>query len=118
MTRFRRLGIARLVAGLGVFAMVAWVSASNQVSACESRPFAEAKVPGDPRLWLELALTAEQQTRGLMFRQTMPNDLGMLFVFGERTGGAFWMRNTLIPLSIAYIDSDGTILDMQDMQPQ
>jgi uncharacterized membrane protein (UPF0127 family) len=75
-------------------------------------------VPGSPRLLLELATTPDERSRGLMFRTSLPEDAGMLFVFEQQSSGAFWMRNTLIPLSIAYIDRDGTVLDIQDMQPE
>jgi uncharacterized membrane protein (UPF0127 family) len=48
----------------------------------------------------------------------MPEDVGMLFVFPADTDGPFWMKDTLIPLSIAFIAADGTIVNVQDMQPQ
>lgn len=65
----------------------------------------------------EIAATPEQRQRGLMFRTSMPEESGMIFVFeGNRTGG-FWMYNTFLPLSIAYIAADGTIVTIRDMQP-
>ena len=59
---------------------------------------------------------AERQT-GLMGRTEMAPDAGMLFVFGREKDLSFWMRNTLVPLSIAYIAEDGRIVDIQDMEP-
>ena len=59
---------------------------------------------------------AERQT-GLMGRTELAQDAGMLFVFGWERNLSFWMRNTLIPLSIAYIAADGRIVDIQDMEP-
>ena len=59
---------------------------------------------------------AERQT-GLMGRTELAQDAGMLFVFGWERNLSFWMRNTLIPLSIAYISADGRIVDIQDMEP-
>ncbi len=59
---------------------------------------------------------AERQT-GLMGRTELAPDAGMLFVFGRERDLSFWMRNTLIPLSIAYIAADGRIVDIQDMAP-
>ena len=59
---------------------------------------------------------AERQT-GLMGRTELAPDAGMLFVFGWERNLSFWMRNTLIPLSIAYISADGRIVDIQDMEP-
>jgi uncharacterized membrane protein (UPF0127 family) len=83
-----------------------------------AQPYAEAQVAGAPRLQLELALTDEQQMQGLMYRTTLPEDSGMLFVFRQQVNAAFWNHNTFLPLSIAYIGRDGTILDIQDMQAQ
>lgn len=68
-------------------------------------------------LSVELAHTPQQRARGLMDREELAEDAGMLFVFESDTTSAFWMKDTLIPLSIAYILKDGTILDIQDMQP-
>lgn len=59
----------------------------------------------------------ELRSRGLMFREEYPADAGMLFVFEAPTRGSFWMKNTLIPLSIAFIDGEGQVLDVQQMLP-
>ena len=69
-------------------------------------------------LRVELARTAGERSRGLMFREELAEDGGMLFVYVEDTEAGFWMRDTLIPLSIAFIAADGTILDIQDMEPR
>jgi uncharacterized membrane protein (UPF0127 family) len=66
---------------------------------------------------VEIADTDPERQRGLMGRTALPEDQGMLFVFGGEQELSFWMRNTLIPLSIAYIDSEGRIVDIQDMKP-
>ena len=66
---------------------------------------------------LELALTRQQQMKGLMFRKTLPADQGMLFVFENPKPQSFWMKNTLIPLDIAYIDSSGIIREIYPMYP-
>jgi uncharacterized membrane protein (UPF0127 family) len=68
-------------------------------------------------LAVELARTVEERSRGLMFREELGEDRGMLFVFAEDSEGSFWMKDTSIPLSIAFIEGDGTILDVQDMEP-
>ena len=65
---------------------------------------------------VELAVTDEQRQRGLMGRERLEDGTGMLFVFPDEQVRSFWMKNTLIPLSIAYIDSDGRIIDLQDMK--
>jgi uncharacterized membrane protein (UPF0127 family) len=73
---------------------------------------------GNPvRLFVEIADTPDKQETGLMHRTTMAEDQGMLFVFSGETTIPFWMKDTLLPLSIAFIGSNGTIVDIQDMQP-
>ncbi len=68
-------------------------------------------------LSVEVPGTPEEFSRGLMFRESLPEDRGMLFVFGKDTQTGFWMKDTSIALSIAFIEEDGTILDIQDMAP-
>jgi uncharacterized membrane protein (UPF0127 family) len=68
-------------------------------------------------LSVEVAVTAEEQARGLMFRKEMPDDHGMLFPYESDRRLSFWMKDTLIPLSIAYISSDGVIKEIYDMKP-
>ncbi|MDQ3929471.1 MAG: DUF192 domain-containing protein [Chloroflexota bacterium] len=66
---------------------------------------------------VEIADTEASRELGLMFRSSMPPDAGMLFDFNGDTQSAFWMQNTILPLSIAFIKADGTIVDVKDMQP-
>lgn len=66
----------------------------------------------------ELAVTPDQQAMGMMFRTEMPGNEGMLFVNEEPGVRCFWMRNTLVPLTIAFIDDDGAIVNLADMQPR
>ena len=66
---------------------------------------------------VEIADTIESRQLGLMFRSSMPPDSGMLFDFQGDTLSGFWMANTILPLSIAFIQADGTIIDTLDMQP-
>lgn len=68
-------------------------------------------------LSVEVAATPTQQSRGLMFREHLPDHEGMLFPFDPPRRASFWMRNTRIPLSIAYLDREGTILEIYDMTP-
>jgi uncharacterized membrane protein (UPF0127 family) len=65
----------------------------------------------------EVAATDPLRTRGLMFRQSLPANHGMLFVFDRKAQHCMWMRNTLIPLSVAFIGDDGTIVNIENMQP-
>ena len=63
-------------------------------------------------LTVEVASRADQRNRGLMFRESLDELAGMLFVFEEDRMGGFWMRNTLIPLDIAYLAADGAVLEV------
>ena len=66
---------------------------------------------------VELAVTAADQHRGLQFRESLSDEQGMLFCYPESDVRSFWMKDTYIPLSIAFIDYDGSILQMEDMKP-
>jgi hypothetical protein len=77
------------------------------------------------RLWIgpeevtaEMALTREQEQTGLMFRTNMNENAGMIFVFPQPIRAAFWMKNTILPLSVAYIDPEGAIVEIHDLEPQ
>lgn len=63
------------------------------------------------------AHTPQLRRRGLMERTQLPRDAGMVFRYPQDSNGAFWMKNTLIPLSIAYFDADGVVHTVLDMQP-
>ena len=71
----------------------------------------------DVELAVEVADDDAERARGLMFRTSLAEDAGMVFLYPEATAGAFWMKNTLIPLSIAFFDADGAILRILDMEP-
>ena len=66
----------------------------------------------------QVASTPEQRATGLMFRSEMPANEGMLFVFEESAGQCFWMKNTLLPLTAAFVADDGTIVNLADMKPR
>lgn len=68
------------------------------------------------KLRVEIADSSAEQQRGLMDRTALGKNRGMLFVFEGEQPRSFWMKNTLIPLSIAYIDSGGRIVDLQEMK--
>lgn len=70
------------------------------------------------RLQVEVADTEATQQTGLMNRFSLPPDHGMLFVFPVARPQAFWMKDTYIPLSVAFVDSQGRILNIEDMRPQ
>ena len=66
----------------------------------------------------QLAQTPEQRQTGLMWRKDLPQNEGMLFVFEQASVQCFWMRNTLTALTAAFIEDDGTIVNLADMKPQ
>lgn len=66
----------------------------------------------------QVAATPEQRSTGLMFRRDMPQSEGMLFVFEQASQQCFWMKNTVLPLTAAFVADDGTIVNLADMKPQ
>jgi uncharacterized membrane protein (UPF0127 family) len=72
---------------------------------------------GVHRIEAEVAATLESRMIGLMRRTAMPQQRGMLFVFTERAQHCMWMRNTDLPLSVAFLDDQGRIVNIEDMQP-
>ncbi|MBV9897015.1 MAG: DUF192 domain-containing protein [Chloroflexi bacterium] len=94
------------------------VRAQTAINSCgdPASPYAEVDLgKGVAHLDLLLARTEAEREQGLMFVQNMPPDTGMLFIYTAQSSEAYWMYHTLIPLSIAWIDHDGTIVDIQDM---
>jgi uncharacterized membrane protein (UPF0127 family) len=72
---------------------------------------------GEVTVAVEMADTEPERERGLMNRTSLPEDEGMVFTFPDTHRGAFWMKDTLIPLSIAFYDGSGRILRILDMTP-
>jgi uncharacterized membrane protein (UPF0127 family) len=73
---------------------------------------------GPHPLKVEVMANDEQRAKGLMFREKLGKNEGMLFIFDEPAYQSMWMKNTLIPLSVAFLDAQGRILNILDMQPQ
>ena len=73
---------------------------------------------GMHRIDAQLAMTPNQREIGLMYRRDMPLHEGMLFVFDQPAVQCFWMKNTLLPLTAAFVADDGTIVNLADMKPQ
>lgn len=72
---------------------------------------------GAEELSAEIALTTTEIATGMMFRKSMPEKEAMLFVFAQPHQAGFYMRNTTVPLSVAYIDPEGAIVEIYDLQP-
>ena len=70
------------------------------------------------RIDAQVALAPQERQTGLMHRKEMPQQEGMLFVFEEPAQQCFWMKNTLLPLTAAFVADDGTIVNLADMKPQ
>ena len=66
----------------------------------------------------EVAADFASRAQGLMYRSAMPSNAGMLFIFDEASAQCMWMKNTLIPLSVAFIDDRGSVINIEDMAPQ
>ena len=113
MTSIKRLAVLALVCFVGLVSLGAQAQSGPQ-----------PKLPTTPLtigihvVQAELAVTPDQQATGMMFRTRMGTNEGMLFVNDDAGVRCFWMRNTLVPLTIAFIADDGTIVNTADMEPR
>jgi uncharacterized membrane protein (UPF0127 family) len=80
-------------------------------------PMTQPLTIGDQEFFVEIADTREERELGLMYREFMPANMGMLFVFEEENPRNFWMKNTLIPLDMIWLDAEKNIVDIQAAQP-
>ena len=94
------------------------LSSCSGLEKFEKRTLALEGKNGNVIITAEIASTKEQREQGLMFRKTLKDGEGMLFIFERDEVLSFWMKNTFIPLSIAYISSDFRILEIYDMEPE
>ncbi|MDP3440084.1 MAG: DUF192 domain-containing protein [Azonexus sp.] len=93
------------------------LAVSGTAWAQNSMPIIELTA-GFHRIEAEVAANDPHRQLGLMNRQAMPTQRGMLFVFPQNNTHCMWMRNTLLPLSVAFVDDAGKIINIEDMQPQ
>ncbi len=100
----------------GAFLAAALLAAATPARAEAPLPVVAVKVAGHA-LRVEVAATVEQRMKGLMFRQKLGANDGMLFVFEDPGYHSMWMKNTPLPLSVAFVDGEGRILNILDMEP-
>ena len=108
------LGLTR-VFGAGCLAL-AVAGAARAATANEALPTIPLSINGH-KIVVEVAATPERRSLGLMNRFSLQPDHGMLFVFDYPEPQAFWMKNTFIPLSIAFVAADGRIINVDEMRP-
>lgn len=97
-------------------ALLALALAAAALSARAQMPEINLTIGGH-KLTAEVAASNPERQQGLMHRRMMPENRGMLFVFTEEAQHAMWMKNTYIPLSVAFIDNNGVIANIEDMKP-
>ena len=109
-----KTSLRALFVGLfATFSLCAWAQEGPQLNLQRIKISA-----GMHQIDTQLALTPTERQIGLMNRPSMPVQEGMLFVFDEPTRQCFWMKNTLLPLTAAFVADDGTIVNLEDMKPQ
>lgn len=99
--------------GLLALYLACWLPAA----AAQTMPELNVSI-GEHRLVVEVAATDPQRMQGLMHRRMLPENRGMLFIFPHVAVHGMWMMNTYIPLSVAFLDDRGVIINIEDMQPQ
>ena len=107
----------KIRACLAALALVTCAGASAPQGAPQDLPAITLQA-GMHNIRAAVAQTPEQRQTGLMFRREMAQHEGMLFVFEQASPQCFWMKNTLLPLSIAFLADDGTVVNIADMKPQ
>ena len=102
------------------FALALLAAAASTILAQEpQRSLPRVKLSaGMHQIDAQVAATPDQRATGLMHRKEMPQHEGMLFILEQPSQQCFWMKNTLLPLSIAFVEDDGTIVNVEEMKPQ
>lgn len=103
------------VSNLTKFALFINAVVISSLTMAGTLPSIELKA-GKEKIQVQVASTPDSQQLGLMYRRYLPENEGMLFQFSDKAGHCFWMRNTEIPLSIAFIGDDGRVVNIEEMQ--
>lgn len=106
----------KILASLGLAVLIVLPHSQGFAAGDSSFPIVRLQM-GLHLINAEVASTTSQREQGLMYRKKMAANDGMLFDFGAPAGVCMWMKNTYIPLSVAFIDQDGVIVNIEDMQP-
>ncbi|MFY0479286.1 DUF192 domain-containing protein [Achromobacter marplatensis] len=118
-TAFFKSAVRKALSASAIAATALALSAGAQAQTGPQAPLPTTQLSaGIHIIRAEVANTDATRRDGLMFRKELPGNEGMLFVFEQPDVQCFWMRNTLLPLSIAFIADDGTIVNIDDMAPQ
>jgi uncharacterized protein len=117
MTKIQTRALLQWLAALTLAALAPLASAQGSDGVPQNLPAITLQA-GMHNIRAAVAQTPEQRQTGLMFRREMAQHEGMLFVFEAAAPQCFWMKNTLLPLSIAFLADDGTVVNIADMQPQ
>jgi len=121
MTHFFRLTILVLLlfnfSGFGCKAENSHTKSTTEHTESTTQGNLKKLMVKDSEIWVEIADSDEERMKGLMWREQMPEDQGMLFVFPHAQIQSFWMRNTYLPLDIAFIDAQWQITDIHQMEP-
>ncbi|MDR0601791.1 MAG: DUF192 domain-containing protein [Treponema sp.] len=108
-----RIAVLRIVFFAGIL-----VRCGAGASAPDMYKLVVERSGGEPLVMqVEIARTDDERARGLMYRRNLEDGKGMLFVFEHEDNLSFWMSNTYIPLSIAFVSSEGRITEIRDMEP-
>ncbi len=109
----RKVSLNRKIEGITLaLIFFLWTSAAQSQSLFKTPLYLN-----DKEIWAEVAKTPQERAKGLMGRKHLGQQEGMLFIFESEDYHAFWMKDTLIPLSIAFIDKEGRIVRITDMKP-
>lgn len=101
----------------GLLAGLAWLAAGTPVAAQSALPVTQLST-GIHLIRAEVAANDQDRQRGLMYREKMGTNEGMLFVFDQPQKVCMWMKNTPLPLSVAFLDEEARIINIEDMAPQ